>query len=181
MHIMGMGSFRVCIPCKEVCPQPMGVSVCEWRFSIGIFNLKSAAKFGKPNMKSHPFMWSCNLFDYFALLLKISLGLLKVFAFCGMVSFMFILLTLDPFLILFFDITFGFGSYHICPFTNYFLETFSLTTLIPCYISAVTQSIFSFFKNHFSVKAKNISFFVCVLKCSYFYLERSNTIRPPNV
>ena len=28
-------------------------------------------------MKSHPFMWSCNLFDYFALLLKISLGLLE--------------------------------------------------------------------------------------------------------
>ena len=115
-------------------------------------------------MKSHPFMWSCNLI-ILPHSLKMSLGLLKVFAFCGMViSVMFILLTLLPFLILFFDITFAFGSYHICPFTNYFLKTFSLTTLIPCYISAVTQSIFSFFKNHFSVKAKNILFFVCVLQ-----------------
>ena len=142
----------------------MGVSLCQWRYSIGMFNLKSVyKKFGK----NKPILIEL-LFDSLGsfagfLPIKIFLGLLKVFAFSLMIiSCSSLFLVLYTFLI-FFCGQASTSSYPNCSLANYFVYSLCKSILLPRYISGLIQSICSSFKNHLTEKAKNILFFVFVL------------------
>ena len=140
------GGFRVLLFCYECLTLMMGVSLCQWRYSIGTFNQKYMPKLGKINRKFHT-GWSFQFGHLACLPFILLLGLVKVFAFCTMIiTLLPAFLFLHPFLMFFFDKTFAFPSYNICPFTNYFAHIFSTITLLPCHITTSVRSIFSFCK-----------------------------------
>ena len=100
---------------------------------------------------------------------KIFLGLLKVFVFCSIIiSLLVFFLFLYPFLNLF--------SYQ-CPFVNYFVYVFSMITLLPWHISALSQSIYLFLRSQLSKKTKNILSFIFVIKM-LFIISGSVEINP---
>ena len=146
----------------------MGVNLSQWRYSIGMFNLKSVCKMKVKVNKSSPFLdQPFDILGFFAgsVPIQILIGLLKVLVFSFMViTFLFIFLMSYPFLKFLCDETLGICPYRICPFVAYFADIFIQITLIPGYISASFRSIFSLFKNQLSEKTKNILFFVFVLQ-----------------
>ena len=87
-------------------------------------------------------------------------------------------LFLHPFLMFFFDKTFAFPSYNICPFTNYCAYIFSMITLLPCHITTSVRSIFSFCKNQSSEKAKNILFFFAIVLQILLILSGTVEVNP---
>ena len=85
----------------------MGVSLCQWRFSIGTFYLKSVPK--KGGKEYNGFYYKEHVYTMLlagAVPLKIYFGLLTVFAYSFMfVSLFFISMTLYPYIKLLCDTT----------------------------------------------------------------------------
>ena len=137
----------------------VGISVEQWRYSIGLFNIKSVRKrFRKVVENLNPIQQSFNLICHFlgSMPVKILFGLCKVFVYCSMIiSFLPLLLFLYPFFHLF--------SYQ-CPFVNYFVYFFFKITLLRWCISTPFRSIYSFFKSQSSEKVKNIMFFIFAIQ-----------------
>ena len=159
----------------------MGVSLCQWRYSIGMFNLKSVyqkhIKVNKSPLSLDQF------FDIFASFsgsvpIKIIFGLLKVLAYSVMViSFLFIFLMSYPCFKFVCDETFGPRPYHTRTSAEYFPYIFIQISLLPCYLSASFRSMLKLFKKQVSETAKNILFLFLCYKFFYLYLGQSKSIR----
>ena len=148
----------------------MGISLTQWRFSIGTFNLISVhKKCANDNNKLF-------LYEHFntillslagAVPLKILFGLIKVFTYCFMIiSLLAVLLILYPYLKLFCNNKSGFYILH-CSFENYFVYVFCNISLLPYYISASISHTFSLYKS-LSETFKFFLFFVIILQILLF-------------
>ena len=140
-----------------------GVSVCQWRISVGIFNLLSMyIKCVKGSNKLHRNEKPSNIFvSFFSILpTKLLFGFLVVFAYCLMIIlFLSIFLMLYPHINLFCDGTFKPFSRTMPPFANYFVYVFSKITLFPFNVYALCRNTILLFRYHFSEKAKKIIVF----------------------
>ena len=146
----------------------MGVSLSQWRFNIGTFNLISSGKktCGKINVKSP---WGEGILNMClslagAVPLKLFFGLSTVFAYCFMIlSLLCLSLIVYPYIKIFCD-TLAPGRLPICTFAKYFVYVFSKIISIPYFISVSIRYMASLSKRHFSDKAKNTCFFIIVLQ-----------------
>ena len=157
----------------------MGVSLSQWRYSIGMFNLKSVyQKHVKVNKNSPSLDQFYDMPSSFAgsVPIKILFGLLNVLAYSSLViSFLFIFLMLYPLFKFLCDETFGFCPYHTSPFAEYFANIFIQISLLPCYISASFRSILSLFKNQLSEKNKKHPVFCFFVTNSVTYIWDSRS------
>ena len=144
----------------------MGISVEQWRCSIGLFNIKFVCmKFRNVEQNFSLIQLSFNLLCHFlsSMPVKIFLGLCTVFAYCSMVvTFLTLFLFLYPFLHLF--------SYP-CPYSNYFIYLFVKITLLPWCISASFRSLYSFCTSQSSVKKHNVLHFCDSNSFDYIWIS----------
>ena len=140
----------------------MGVSLCQWRISIGMYNVKySYKKLGKIN---HPNS-SVFFFNFLRFLCPLTVGILFglviIFTYSFMVIF-FLSLFFIAYLFLF--LLCDINSRNVCPFKNYFVWAFIKITRVPYFISRSGPSILSFFMSHPPGKIMNILFYLLVLQ-----------------
>ena len=120
-------------------PPLMGISVWQWRYSIGLFSARSLEKVEE---NFNPIQLSFNLLCHVLGCMVVKLLLCKVFVHCSMIiSFAPLFLFLYPFFHLF--------SYQI-PSVNYFVYFFFKLILLPWCISTSFWSIYSFFNSQFT-------------------------------
>ena len=114
----------------------MGVSLCQWRHSVGMFNAVHLVK-GCRKETNSPLLIVGLFYDIFVSVighvsLKIILGLLIVFVYSFMiVSILPIFLMLYPFLNLFWDNSYDMSFQEVWPFRNHIAFAIFKLTLFP--------------------------------------------------
>ena len=149
-----------------------GVSLCQWRFSIGMLNLKHVCKHTVNNNNNNN-----NNNCYLNVLFKRTRfqdidfdgtcrALLRWFLDYWLCSLTVAISLLPPFLMVYSFL--NLIGISLC-FRNYFIFAFSSISLLPSYyISASFQITLSLLKCHFSEEPKNILFYAFVLQILLF-------------
>ena len=150
----------------------MGVSLCQWRLSVGMFNAMNLGK-GCGKESNSPLI-DVLLSDILASVrghvsLKILLGLFKFFAYSFMiVSLLPIFLMLYPYLNLFWDNTRDISFQEVWPLANYIVFAFFKITLFPFDLYEIFRHVSVLSRFTLPEKLKNVIFFVSVLQVLLF-------------